>query len=63
MENMIKLIGQLLTAFLGWTGEVATALTSSSGALYSLLPFFLLGVAVSVSMIVWKIIRRLCWGA
>ena len=42
-----------------WILDEATALLSSESFLY----LFVFGVAVSVTMLVFKIIRKLMWGA
>lgn len=60
---MLAEIGTVLTEFISWVGEIVTALTTSGGALYSLLPLFAIGIAVSVFMVCFKCIRRVTWGA
>lgn len=60
---MIEAIGSGVTSVIGWLGTVLTALTSETGALASLLPLIGIGVAVSVVMLVFVMIRRATWGA
>lgn len=61
--TMLDQIGSVLTEFISWIGEVVTALTTSGGSLYALLPLFAIGIAVSVFMVAFKAIRRVTWGA
>lgn len=60
---MLEQIGTVLTQFISWIGEIVTALTTTGGDLYSLLPLFAIGIAVSVFMVAFKAIRRVTWGA
>lgn len=60
---MLEQIGTVLTEFISWIGEVVTALTTTGGALYALLPLFAIGIAVSVFMVAFKAIRKVTWGA
>ena len=48
---MLAEIGNVLTQFISWIGEVVTALTTTGGDLYALLPLFAIGIAVSVFMV------------
>lgn len=61
--GMIAAIGEALTSVLKWFGEVITALVTADGALYPLLGVFALGIAVSIVMIVVKVVRHFAWGA
>lgn len=60
---MIDAITSGLGTVIGWVGTVITEITSSTGALYPLLPVFAIGIAVSVVMLGIKIIRGFTWGA
>lgn len=60
---MLAEIGTVLTEFISWIGEVVTALTTTGGGLYALLPLFAIGIAVSVFMVAFKAIRKVTWGA
>lgn len=60
---MLEQIGTVLTQFIGWIGDVVTALTTTGGDLYALLPLFAIGIAVSVFMVAFKAIRKVTWGA
>lgn len=60
---MLEQIGTVLTQFISWIGEVVTALTTTNGDLYALLPLFAIGIAVSVFMVAFKAIRKVTWGA
>lgn len=51
------------TACIGLVGQFLTALTSSGGALYNLLPLFAIGIAISLVMVAVKIVRKVTWGA
>lgn len=61
--GMITAIGEALTSVLGWFGDVITALVTSEGALYPLLGVFAIGIAISLVMIVVKVVRHFAWGA
>lgn len=60
---MLQAVTDALTQILIWIGSVITSLTSSSGALYSLLPLFAVGIAISVILLGVKIIKSVVWGA
>lgn len=60
---MIGVIGESLTSVLGWFGDVITALVTESGALFPLLGVFAIGIAISIVMIVVKVVRHFAWGA
>lgn len=60
---MLQAVTDALTQILTWIGSVITSLTSSSGALYSLLPLFAVGIAISVILLGVKIIKSVVWGA
>lgn len=61
--GMIAAIGEALTSVLSWFGNVITALVTESGALYPLLGVFAIGIAISLVMIVVKVVRHFAWGA
>lgn len=60
---MVAAITSALTQVITWVGTVITALTSSTGALYPLLPVFAIGIAVSVVLLGIRIIRGFTYGA
>lgn len=60
---MVAAITTALSDVIGWVGSVITALTSSTGALYPLLPVFAIGIAVSVVLLGIRIIRGFTYGA
>lgn len=61
---MLQAIGDVLTAFIGYVGDIVTSLlTAETGALNPLLPLFAIGIAVSVFMVAFKAIRKVTWGA
>ena len=61
---MLQAVGDVLTAFIGYVGEIVTSLLNAeTGALNDLLPLFVMGIAVSVFMVSFKIIRKCTWGA
>lgn len=51
------------TSCITLVGQFLTALTSSSGALYGLLPLFAIGISISLVMVAVKIVRKVTWGA
>lgn len=59
---MIEQLTTVFTAVLGWFGNFVTALTTSEGSLYALLPLLFIGVAVSLIMVGVKIVRKIMWG-
>ena len=59
LEAVTSGISQVIT----WIGTVITALTSSTGALYPLLPLFAVGIAVSAILLGIKMIKSVVWGA
>lgn len=60
---MIAQIGTALTSVIGWIGDVVSALTTSSGSLYPLLPLLSITCAVSGLMLSIRVIRSMIWGA
>lgn len=61
---MLQAVGDVLTAFIGYVGEIVTSLLNAeTGALNPLLPLFAIGIAVSVFMVSFKAIRKTTWGA
>ena len=61
---MLKAVGDVLTAFIGYVGDIVTSLLNAeTGALSPLLPLFAIGIAVSVFMVAFKAIRKVTWGA
>lgn len=66
---MLQAVGDVLTAFIGWVGEIVSSLLqaggegAAAGALNPLLPLFAIGIAVSVFMVAFKAIRKVTWGA
>lgn len=60
---MVTAIGTAIDDVLGWIGTVITSLTSSTGALYPLLPLFAIGIAISAVLLGIKMIKSVVWGA
>ena len=60
---MIAAVTTGITSVIGWVGSVINALTDSEGALYSLLPLFAIGIAISAVLLGVKIIKSVVWGA
>lgn len=59
MDAVTAALGTVIT----WVGTVITALTSSTGALYALLPIFAIGIACSAFLFAIRAIRSVTWGA
>lgn len=60
---MMTALSTAFTAVVGFVGQVVTALVGESGTLTDLLPLFVIGIAISLVMVVVKIIRKVTWGA
>ena len=60
---MIDAVTSALSSMIGWIGSFITALTSSTGSLYALLPLFAIGIAASLCMFAMKMIRKVTWGS
>lgn len=60
---MLEAVTSGLSTVIGWVGEVVSALTTTEGALYQLLPLLAIGVSVSALMLGFKAIRSCIWGA
>lgn len=60
---MLQAVTDGITQVITWIGSVITALTSTSGALYPLLPLFAVGIAVSAILLGIKMIKSVVWGA
>lgn len=60
---MLAAVTSAITSVLGWVGSVITALTDTEGQLYSLLPLFAIGIAISAVLLGIRIIRSVVWGA
>lgn len=60
---MLEAVTNGITKVIEWIGTVITALTSSTGALYPLLPLFAIGIAVSAVLLGIKMIKSVVWGA
>lgn len=57
MATFLTHIGSVLTAAIGWVGNVVTAMFGETGALKELLPFIALGLGVAVLGLGVKYIR------
>lgn len=58
MSTFLTNIGSVLTAAIGWVGDVVTALfDSTDGALHNLLPFIALGLGVGILGLGVKYVR------
>lgn len=60
---MLDAVTSAITTVITWIGSFITALTSSSGALYPLLPLFAVGIAISAVLLGVKIVKSVVWGA
>ena len=60
---MLDAVTAGITSVISWVGSVITALTSSNGSLYALLPLFAIGIAISAVLLGVKIIKSVVWGA
>lgn len=60
---MLDAVTSGISTVITWVGSVITALTSSTGALNSLLPLFAVGIAVSAILLGVKMIKSVVWGA
>ena len=60
---MVSAVSDALDSMISWIGTFITSLTSSSGALYALLPLFAIGIAASLCMFAMKMIRKVTWGS
>lgn len=60
---MLAAVTDAISTVITWVGTVITALTSSTGALYNLLPLFAIGIAISAVLLGVKIIKSVVWGA
>lgn len=60
---MLEAVTSGLSTVISWIGSVVTALTSSTGALYGLLPLFAIGISISAILLGVKMIKSLVWGA
>lgn len=60
---MIQAVTDGIGSVITWCGTFLTALTSSTGALYGLLPLFAIGIAVSAILLGIKIVKSVVWGA
>ena len=60
---MLNAVTSAISTVIGWVGTVITALTSSNGDLYDLLPLFAIGIAISAVLLGIRIIKSVVWGA
>lgn len=57
MSAIITQIGAVLTAAIGWVGNVVTAMFSENGALSDLLPYLALGMGLGILGLGVKYVR------
>lgn len=60
---MLDAVTSAISTVITWIGSFITALTSTSGALYPLLPLFAVGIAISAVLLGVKIVKSVVWGA
>lgn len=60
---MLDTISSALDAVLTWLSIGFWNLIQPDGALYSLWPLLAVGIAISVVMLVVKVVKRFAWGA
>lgn len=58
MTQITTIFSQVIT----WAGSLVTALFGENGALADLLPYFLLGIGLSIFLFIVKAISSLIWG-
>lgn len=57
MANLITQIGSVLTAAIGWVGDVVSAMFGAQGALADLLPYLALGMGIGILGLGVKYVR------
>lgn len=57
MSNLITQIGSVLTAAIGWVGNVVSAMFGAEGALADLLPYLALGMGIGILGLGVKYVR------
>lgn len=60
---MLAAVTDAIDTVIAWVATFLTQLTSSSGALYDLLPLFAIGIAISAVLLGIKIVKSVVWGA
>lgn len=60
---MLEGVTSALTTVISWIGTVLTAITGTDGALADLWPLLAVGIAISIVMLVVKVVKRFAWGA
>ena len=59
--TLLTTLGTVFTQIVTWVGSVIDAI-NTGGAWADLLELFLIGIAISISMVAVKIIRKVVWG-
>jgi hypothetical protein len=59
---MMEAVTTALETVIGWVGTVVTAITTSEGELYALLPLLAVGISISALMLGVKAIKSFAWG-
>lgn len=59
---MLSAVTSAIGTVIEWVGTFITALTSSTGALYALLPLFAIGIAISAVLLGIRIVKSIVWG-
>lgn len=57
MSQLITQIGAVLTAAIGWVGDVVSAMFGAQGALADLLPYLALGMGIGILGLGVKYVR------
>lgn len=57
MANLITQIGTVLSAAIGWVGDVVSSMFGTSGALADLVPFLALGLGIGILGLGVKYVR------
>lgn len=60
-SSFVTEVTTMLEQLLTWLGTIFTSLLS--GTLAPLLPFLVLGIAISLVMLAVRVVRKVCWGA
>lgn len=60
---MWNAVTDAFTSIISLVGEFLNALIGTSGSLAGLLPLFAVGIAISLTLVCVRIIRKVTWGA
>lgn len=63
MAQFTSALATIGSTLINFIGNIITAMFGEGGAWADLLPFFLLGIIISVILVGVKIMRKVVWGA